>query len=108
MWFLLRLKVQKYDWITDNVYQGSGDDFGLKMDFAFGNWSLSPFVILIRTLEAADSIYSLVLNILGDYQDTLPYGNWVIDWLIDFNDISTNLMLFYTKRLGNRFHWTVI
>ena len=28
----------------------------------------------------------------------------MIDWLIDFNDISTHLGFFYTKRLGNCIH----
>ena len=28
------------------------------------------------------------------------------DWVIDFNCMSTNLDLFYAKRLGNCVHWT--
>ena len=34
--------------------------------------------------------------------------DWLIDGLIDFNDISTRLMLFYAERLGNYVNCTFI
>ena len=33
-------------------------------------------------------------------------ADWLIGWLVDFNDISSRIRLFYGKRVGNRVHCT--
>ena len=33
---------------------------------------------------------------------------YMLDWLIDFNDMSNCLVLFHTQRLGNCIHYTYI
>ena len=35
-------------------------------------------------------------------------GSYLLDWLIDSNDMSTHLGLFYAKRFGNYVHYTFI
>ena len=38
----------------------------------------------------------------------LVSSNWLIDWLIDFNGVSTHLGLFYTQKLRNHLYSTFI